>query len=294
MQPRQRTLKAIALLVGALSLILSSASFAGAGVPEHAAARGHSNAGDADQRSAEITEDDDDNDGGTPNNVVDDGDNEHPSGKDRSVEPGRSGNQGNAQSDPDDDGRGPDRSNGGVDQPGGEGGVDQADQDGNNGCGNDDDFEDDNEGLCRGRDGAPGQQDDEGLRCPAGMTEPEGEELVDGSDDDELADNCVAAEGEVVNNPTTPDETSIPPTEVENEAVVNNPTILPVTQPNLAPALVDRTPAVMGDVVTRSVRSGQLPRTGDDAAASLAPFGVALLLAGLAIQRSSRRIGARR
>jgi hypothetical protein len=98
-----------------------------------------------------VTEDNDTNDGGTPNNVVDDGDNQHPSGRDRSVEPGGSGNQGNAQSDPDDDGRGPDRSNGGVDQPGGPGGDDLADQDGNNGCGNDDDFEDDNEGHCRGR-----------------------------------------------------------------------------------------------------------------------------------------------
>jgi hypothetical protein len=95
-----------------------------------------------------VTEDNDDNDGGTPNNVVDDGDNAHPSGKDRSVEHGNSGNQGNAQSDPDDDGHGPDRSNGGADQPGGPGGVDKADQDGNNGCGNDDDFEDDNEGWC--------------------------------------------------------------------------------------------------------------------------------------------------
>jgi len=101
--------------------------------------------------AAQVTEDNDTNDGGTPNNVVDDGDNRHPSGRDRSVEPGGSGNQGDAQHDPDDDGNGPDRSNGGADKPDGPGGVDLADQDGNNGCGNDDDFEDDNEGLCRGR-----------------------------------------------------------------------------------------------------------------------------------------------
>jgi hypothetical protein len=94
-----------------------------------------------------ITEDNDTNDG-TPNNLVDDGDNAHPSGKDRSVEHGGSGNQGAAKADPDDDGHGPDRSNGGIDQPGGAGGVDLADQDGNNGCGNDDDFEDDDEGWC--------------------------------------------------------------------------------------------------------------------------------------------------
>ena len=95
-----------------------------------------------------VTEDADHNDGGTPNNMVDDGDNAHPSGKDRSVEHGGSGNQGKSAADPDDDGRGPDRTNGGGDRPGGPGGRDLADQDGNNGCGNDDDFEDDNEGWC--------------------------------------------------------------------------------------------------------------------------------------------------
>ena len=79
----------------------------------------------------------------------DEGDNEHPSGKDRSIEPGKSGTQGNSGSDPDDDGRGPDRTNNGPDkQPDGVGGVDRDDQDNNNGCGNDDDFEDDNEGWC--------------------------------------------------------------------------------------------------------------------------------------------------
>jgi hypothetical protein len=91
------------------------------------------------------TEDNDTNDGGTPNNVADAGDNAHPSGKDRSVENGNSGNQGKSQSDPDGN------SNGGPDKPNGSGGVDKADQDGNNGCGNDDDFEDDNNGNCGGR-----------------------------------------------------------------------------------------------------------------------------------------------
>jgi hypothetical protein len=74
--------------------------------------------------------------------VPDDGDNAHPSGRDRSVEPGGSGTQGRSASDPDGD------ENGGADKPGGPGGVDLDDQDGNNGCGNDDDFEDDNNGNC--------------------------------------------------------------------------------------------------------------------------------------------------
>jgi hypothetical protein len=87
-------------------------------------------------------------DGGGKAKAEKDRDAAHPSGKDRSVEPGGSGTQGRSESDPDDDGHGPDRSNGGPDKPGGSGGVDLSDQDGNNGCGNDDDFEDDNEGWC--------------------------------------------------------------------------------------------------------------------------------------------------
>jgi len=99
-------------------------------------------------KSAEVTEDND-NDGqpNTPDQHGD-SDNRHPSGKDKHAEGGNSGNQGSSSSDPDDDGRGPDRSNGGADKPGGPGGLDVEDQDGNNGCGNDDDFEDDNEGWC--------------------------------------------------------------------------------------------------------------------------------------------------
>lgn len=84
---------------------------------------------------------------------------QHPSGKDRYEEGGRSGNQGNSESDPDDDGRGPERCEPesarttgdgtcGPDKPNGTGGSDVYDQDGNNGCGNDQDFDDDNEGWC--------------------------------------------------------------------------------------------------------------------------------------------------
>jgi len=105
-----------------------------------------------------VVTEDTDNDG-VPNapDPLGDTDNAHPSGNDKHVEAGGSGNQGKAVSDPDDDGRGPDRTNRGVDQPGGAGGLDILDQDGNNGCGNDDDFEDDNEGNCGGKPFAPSQ-----------------------------------------------------------------------------------------------------------------------------------------
>lgn len=93
----------------------------------------------------------------TSNDVPDDNDdNAHPSGKDRETVNGTGDDaQGNSGSNPDNDGHGPERNScegSGVgecvDKAGGDGGVDVDDQDGNNGCGNDDDFEDDNEGWC--------------------------------------------------------------------------------------------------------------------------------------------------
>ena len=131
---------------------------------DHEQGQGHNDAGavsdhdgDADSSSSTAyTEDNDTNDGGTPNNVADEGDNAHPSGKDRSVENGGSGTQGKSESNPDDS-KGPMRYEGalGDDKPNGPGGTDLADQDGNNGCGNDDDFDDDNNGWCGKPKAAP-------------------------------------------------------------------------------------------------------------------------------------------
>ncbi len=134
--------------------------------------KGADNDGDADSDSSTTyTEDNDTNDGGTPNNVSDDGDNAHPSGKDRSVEPGGSGTQGKAESNPDDS-KGPMRYEGaqGDDKPNGPGGTDLADQDGNNGCGNDDDFDDDNNGWCGKPDRVKGSRTDK--TCPDGSAMP--------------------------------------------------------------------------------------------------------------------------
>ena len=142
------------------SVQVQSSESAPAVPPGKAKGLSKDNDGDAGNGPTVFTEDNDTNDSGTPNNVSDDGDNAHPSGKDKSVEHGKSlknPNQGKSESDPDNDGHGPDRGatpadsgkgNKGADKPNGKGGVDRADQDGNNGCGNDDDFEDDNEGWC--------------------------------------------------------------------------------------------------------------------------------------------------
>lgn len=73
----------------------------------------------------------------------------HPSGNDRLVEHGGSGTQGKAHADPDG------LYNRGIDQFGHPGGLYLVDQDGNNGCGNDQDFEDDNNGNCGGGRVAP-------------------------------------------------------------------------------------------------------------------------------------------
>jgi hypothetical protein len=75
----------------------------------------------------------------------------HPSGKNRNIENGKSYPQGNSHSNPD---------GGGVDKPFNANGKNahsqgRGDYDGNNGCGNDNDFEDDNNGNCGGKNKTP-------------------------------------------------------------------------------------------------------------------------------------------
>ncbi len=117
-------------------------------------------------------------------------DNEHPSGKDRSAENGGSGNQGKAESNPDDS-KGPMRYEGaqGDDKPGGPGGGDLEDQDGNNGCGNDDDFDDDNNGHC----GA--ERDDSQQTCPDGSAMPASGRCDTPSDSNDVKGNKTCPDG---------------------------------------------------------------------------------------------------
>ena len=144
--PSTRLRLGAALAVTTLGLFaLGGSAFAGE------AGQGDDHRNDrAGNRTEVPTEVDGDDDSAVPT-PVDDSDNLHPSGNDRHED---KGTQGQSTSDPDDDGNGPDRNNDdpGADKPGAgtdpTGGVDEADQDGNNGCGNDDDFEDDNEGWC--------------------------------------------------------------------------------------------------------------------------------------------------
>lgn len=148
--------------------------------------------GDADSDSSSTqTENDADPRESTREDVSDEGDNKHPSRKDRSVEHGNSTsnpNQGKAESNPDDS-KGPMRYEGGLgdDKPNGPGGTDAADQDGNNGCGNDDDFDDDNNGHCGKPEPTVTTSPSPAattLVCPAG-TDLAGEEMDDLKDCDE-------------------------------------------------------------------------------------------------------------
>ena len=281
-----------ALTTGAVALVLSSAGMVGAA--------------EKPATDATVTEDNDTNDGNTPNNVSDDGDNKHPSGKDRSVENGGSGTQGKSTSDPDGD------TNGGADKPDGSGGFDPADQDGNNGCGNDDDFEDDNNGRCLGRDGAPGQEveDEEVVKDEDDVKVDEDEEDEDEDDNEVLDEEANNDNGTDTGNDVVVDGN--PVVVVEDELVVNPNIPAPVATPVRAtpavggvsvavpagPARADVLTAmatpdaqVLGSQVTRS--PGQLARTGDGTT-NLVPFGLGLLLLGFGIQHSSKRFAAAR
>jgi len=222
------------------------------------------NDGDADSDpGTSFTEDNDTNDGGTPNNVSDEGDNRHPSGKDRSVEKGGSGNQGKSESDPDG------ISNGGPDKPNGSGGDDLADQDGNNGCGNDDDFEDDNNGNCG---------------------KPEGPDVLGASDISDSFSDSLENLAQVVASLTSPEADF--GTDALGETVFN-----------AVPAEVDQDDIVLGvqeraasgapsnlvEAASPAAAPGSLPLTGG--AVTLAWLGLGLLLAGAAlIRRSSSRM----
>lgn len=238
------------------------------------------------QRDAQVapTEDTDSNDGGTPNGVVDSGDDQHPSGRDRSVEPGGSGNQGNTSADPDDDGRGPDRSNGGTDVPDGVGGFDKADQDRNNGCGNDDDFEDDNEGWC-GHHPRPDHADEH-----RGETDAVDHE-VDTTGHVAARDAQVArATGHVPTPTGTVDEGEVLGLELERTAPSAAAVRAASSSAPARAALADVGAADVGaaEVAATSAPSGTLPFTGFELV-PLAMVGAGLVGAGVVLRRRAAR-----
>ncbi|HVM34202.1 MAG TPA: hypothetical protein VM784_02555 [Actinomycetota bacterium] len=152
MRPRENSIeigiKARLLILGASVLLIFGA---GAGIADAHHKSWHENGGGksaAAKAKPKPTK---------PSKPLKDSDSKHPSGKSREQNPGPADDeQGKSPSDPDG------MENGGADKPGGSGGVDLDDQDGNNGCGNDNDFEDDNRGNC----GGPAVAKQKTKKCP--------------------------------------------------------------------------------------------------------------------------------
>ena len=164
-------------------------------------------------------------------------------------------NQGKSKSDPDDNGKGPDRSNGGHDKPGYTGGI-NSDKDGNNGCGNDSDREDDNEGWC-GNKPKTEKEDKDHNKCESKCDESKDN---DHKDKEEKHDNSGCHEDK------KPDPKPEP-----------KPTPVPTPTPNVV-VVAAATPSVLGATT--------LPNTGvveDFALPALFIAGALLIIAGLAL-----------
>ena len=265
-----------ALAVTTLGLFsLGGSAFAG----EKGQGDSHRNERAAAGKTEVPTEVADDDDSVTPD-PDGDADNAHPSGKDRHED---KGTQGKSTSDPDDNGSGPERhgDNPGADKPfsgtDGTGGVDQGDQDGNNGCGNDDDFEDDNEGLCGSKRPVK----------PAPPVTPPGDVDVDDDDDDiDDDDDVVVVDDTVKVVDTAPG--AVLGSQLQNEtpaALVATPIetkVLGVSIERAAPAAAET--QVLGVSLERG---GVLARTGFGLTI-VGLLGLALVLVGAGLQRAGR------
>jgi hypothetical protein len=164
---------------------------------------------------------------------------------------GETNTQGRSLSDPDGD------TNGGADKPDPDctGGVDATDRDGNNGCGNDADREDDNNGNCEG-DGTAADEPDQ----------PE--------DGDDVTVNPETVEGDVnVQSAAAASESGTPATETSSTTPAD-PAAVPAAD-NPTPAADTTTPetTVLGETLTAP---DTLPRTG-------AAVGGLALLGGLLV-----------
>jgi LPXTG-motif cell wall-anchored protein len=146
--------------------------------------------------------------------------------------------------------------NGGVDQPGGEGGVDPTSQDGNNGSGNDTDCEDDNNGV-----GVPGH-------C---------------KDRPDVPETDTPTVPETDNPVIVPDQPEIPGIDVD----------APVLDATVAAATVSATRPLAQAGTSAPPATGVLPDTGaGQALLSLALAGSIALLLGGALVRRGRRVTA--
>ena len=290
-------------LLALLALVFSFATPALAGAPEP-----------GDRPSVSGSSDDDSAADTDPADA--DVDNRHPSGKDRHED---KGTQGRSTSTPDQNGDGPERDFGGTDKPfvsgDGSGGMDVQDQDGNNGCGNDDDFEDDNEGWC-GKPASsttPPEVDDDDVTKPEC---PERNEMGDthangpkGCDDD---DTEVGGETETTcpkDGETLPAGTAMPdgctttsPSGTVTAATVSTSAVLGNQLENAsAAAAADDEASVLGVQLERTAPAGGAPaaagtsvlgaalaRTGTSLTVLLVALALGLLAVGVLLKRTAR------
>ena len=197
-----------------------------------------------------------------------------PGSADREVEPGGSGYQGKSNSNPDGEG---------VDKPYAAAGQDaetqgESDYDGNNGCGNDTDFADDNNGNC----GKPDKD-----RGPDDGGEGGGEVAATGGEN-KTTGNALATTGEVTSGQTageTASSAQVLGIQIERSAA---PAASAAVATNAAPAegAAAGGAAVLGAQVERGAVA--LARTGFPLAL-LALAGAALVGGGAAMRRFSRK-----
>lgn len=187
-----------------------------------------------------------------------------------------------AQSDPDG------MTNGGVDQPGGTGGVDTSAQDGNNGSGNDIDCEDDNRGVgipghCKdktnqGVDHTGDQTGDQTGEVPGEQTgETPEAPAVPGADLPVLPTNLPVLAGQVLT------QVSAPFSGTATSAVTHDSAVAGVSTTHAA------TPASSATQAAVRTAAGVLPNTGaGQALLALLVGGLAALVVGGGLLRRSR------
>ena len=222
-----------------------------------------------------------------------DADNAHPSGNDRHEDKGA---QGHSNSTPDQNGSGPERDYQGTDKSyevtaDGLGGVDKEDQDGNNGCGNDDDFEDDNEGLCLGREkSSTPPADVSGTKtetCPEGTTMVAGGTAPEDCKKDEVV---TQGSNPVVVTTVTPDVLgtgAVSGTDLQAApAALESASVLGIQLERTAPAAV----AAAGGAAPAgtSVLGATLARTGLSFTVLALAIALGLLAVGFGLKRAGR------
>ena len=199
-----------------------------------------------------------------------------------------------AQSDPDG------MDNGGVDQPGGTGGVDTTSQDGNNGSGNDADCEDDNRGVgvpghCKDRTSS--SSSDEGTGSTGSAEKPAEGDQADETDQPDQADQADQADQEEASAPAADQAVSTAATQVGDagavlttsfgQALVSAPE---ASAPQAAPASGQTAAAAAAAAPESGALAGVLPNTGaGQALLGLTTLALMLLALGGGLLRRTRR-----